>query len=48
MLVHTLMEIDPQFPTVTSEQRDELQQVKETLEAQAPKGAEPDPFAAIT
>src|SRR4051795_6059811 len=48
VLVHTLMEIDPQFPTVTSEQREELQKVKETLEAQAPKGAEPDPFAAIT
>jgi len=48
VLVHTLMEIDPQFPAVTSEQRDELQKVKETLEAQAPKGAEPDPFAAIT
>ena len=48
VLVHTLMEIDPQFPTVTSEQRDELQKVKERLEAQAPTGSEPDPFAAIT
>ncbi len=44
VLVHTLMEIDPQYPTVTDEHRKELFQVKETLEAQAPKGAAADPF----
>jgi PPK2 family polyphosphate:nucleotide phosphotransferase len=46
VLVHTLMEIDPQFPAVSDEQRHELQEIKKALEAQAPKGAAPDPFAA--
>jgi PPK2 family polyphosphate:nucleotide phosphotransferase len=44
VLVHTLMEIDPSFPTVGKKQRDALAEVKETLEAQAPSGAAPDPF----
>jgi PPK2 family polyphosphate:nucleotide phosphotransferase len=44
VLVHTLMEIDPRFPPVTDERREELHQIKEELEAQAPKGAAPDPF----
>jgi PPK2 family polyphosphate:nucleotide phosphotransferase len=44
VLAHALMEIDPHFPRVTQEQRDELDAVKEALEAQAPKGAAPDPF----
>jgi PPK2 family polyphosphate:nucleotide phosphotransferase len=46
VLVNTLMEIDPQFPKVTSEKRQALQEVKELLESQAPKGAAPDPFEA--
>ena len=46
VLVHTLMEIDPQFPRVTKRQREELQVVKRALEAQAPEGAAPDPFQA--
>ena len=46
VLVHTLMEIDPQFPVVTQERHQALLEIKETLEAQAPKGAAPDPFAA--
>ncbi|HKR98724.1 MAG TPA: polyphosphate kinase 2 family protein [Candidatus Dormibacteraeota bacterium] len=46
VLVNALMEIDPQFPKVSDEQRAELQEIKKALEAQAPKGAEPDPFAA--
>jgi len=45
VLVQTLMEIDPRFPRVSQEQRDALQQVKHELEAQAPDGAVPDPFA---
>ena len=44
VLVHTLMEIDPRFPTVTKERREALLEVKQELEAQAPKGAAPDPF----
>lgn len=44
VLVHTLMEIDPQFPTVAKGQRAALLEVKASLEAQAPKGAAPDPF----
>ncbi|MFL5864932.1 MAG: polyphosphate kinase 2 family protein [Solirubrobacteraceae bacterium] len=45
VLVHTLMEIDPRFPRVTKEQRRTLLEVKQALEAQAPEGAAPDPFA---
>lgn len=44
VLVHTLMQIDPRFPTVTEQQRQALMEVKKALEAQAPKGAAPDPF----
>ena len=44
VLVNTLMEIDPRFPRVTKEQREALLEVKHGLEAQAPKGAAPDPF----
>jgi PPK2 family polyphosphate:nucleotide phosphotransferase len=46
VLVHTLMEIDPQFPVVDAEQRGALGEIKLELEAQAPKGAAPDPFEA--
>ena len=44
VLVHTLLDIDPRFPTVTKEQREALLEVKRELGAQAPKGAAPDPF----
>jgi PPK2 family polyphosphate:nucleotide phosphotransferase len=44
VLVHTLMQIDPQFPHVGKKQRDALLEVKASLEAEAPKGAAPDPF----
>ena len=46
MLVHALMQIDPRCPTVSDEARRELAHVKLDLEAQAPKGAAPNPFAA--
>jgi PPK2 family polyphosphate:nucleotide phosphotransferase len=46
VLVHTLMDIDPQFPAVDDEQRKALLEVKAQLEAEAPKGAAPDPFEA--
>ena len=44
VLVHALMEIDPRFPAVTKQQRQALLEVKQALEAQAPKGAAADPF----
>jgi PPK2 family polyphosphate:nucleotide phosphotransferase len=46
VIAHTLMELDPRYPRVTKARREELQRIKLELEAQAPKGAEPDPFAA--
>src|SRR5947209_5670389 len=46
VLVHTLMEIDPQFPKVGAQQREALGLIKQELEAQAPEGAAADPFAA--
>jgi PPK2 family polyphosphate:nucleotide phosphotransferase len=44
VLVHALMELDPRFPAVGKEERLRLAEVKEALEAQAPKGVAPDPF----
>jgi PPK2 family polyphosphate:nucleotide phosphotransferase len=44
VIAHALMEIDPQFPTVTDEHRDELLRIRHMLTEQAPKGAPPDPF----
>jgi hypothetical protein len=46
VLVHTLTGIDPQYPGVSAEQREQLLLVKKELEAQAPGGAPADPFAA--
>jgi PPK2 family polyphosphate:nucleotide phosphotransferase len=46
VLVTQLMELDPRYPTVSKQQRDALQEIKRALEAQAPKGALPDPFEA--
>ena len=44
VLVNALMEIDPRYPSVTKKQRQALLEVKRDLEAEAPKGAAPDPF----
>jgi PPK2 family polyphosphate:nucleotide phosphotransferase len=46
VLAHTLMEIDPQYPTVSREARKDLLVAKMELEQQAPKGAPADPFEA--
>jgi PPK2 family polyphosphate:nucleotide phosphotransferase len=46
VLVQALMDIDPQFPTVSDEKRESLREVKRELEAQAPTGAAADPFEA--
>lgn len=44
ILAHSLVGLDPSYPPVTDQQRQELLEVKATLEAEAPKGAAPDPF----
>jgi len=46
VIVNAIMEIDPRYPTVSDETRASLQEIKQTLEAQAPEGAAPDPFEA--
>jgi PPK2 family polyphosphate:nucleotide phosphotransferase len=43
-IVNALIEIDPRYPVVDEKARDDLLRVKADLEAQAPKGAAPDPF----
>jgi PPK2 family polyphosphate:nucleotide phosphotransferase len=45
VIAHTLLDIDPRFPPVSEQQRETLLEVKRELEAQAPKGSAPDPFA---
>jgi PPK2 family polyphosphate:nucleotide phosphotransferase len=45
VLAQALMDIDPRFPTVTKEQREALREAEQALEAEAPGGAAPDPFA---
>ena len=44
VIAHTLIELDPRYPTVDDAARRELEKVKDALEAQAPAGAAPDPF----
>jgi PPK2 family polyphosphate:nucleotide phosphotransferase len=44
VLVHTLMELDPQFPEVGEERERALMQVRAALEDEAPEGAARDPF----
>src|SRR5918993_825166 len=46
VLAHTLIGIDPQYPTVDEETRLQLLTAKGELEAQAPDGAAPDPYQA--
>ena len=46
VLLNTLIEIDPQYPTISDEARNALLASKKELEAQAPEGAEADPIAA--
>jgi PPK2 family polyphosphate:nucleotide phosphotransferase len=44
VLVQTLMEIDPQYPTADPQARRALQEARAKLEAEAPKGAALDSF----
>jgi PPK2 family polyphosphate:nucleotide phosphotransferase len=46
ILAHTLFQIDPRYPTVSDEARAALLEAKAELEAEAPKGAAPDPVEA--
>lgn len=46
VLVNTLFELDPQYPTVDDEARAALLVSKKELEAQAPEGVAADPIAA--
>jgi PPK2 family polyphosphate:nucleotide phosphotransferase len=46
IIAHTLIQIDPQYPVVDDAKRAELLTAREELLAQAPDGAEADPFAA--
>jgi PPK2 family polyphosphate:nucleotide phosphotransferase len=46
VLANALMEIDPQFPTVSGPVHKELLAAKEELELEAPAGAPADPYAA--
>ncbi|MYW63352.1 polyphosphate kinase 2 family protein [Streptomyces sp. SID8379] len=46
VLVHTLMDIDPQYPEIGDKSRSELAREKRKLEREAPAGAVPDPYAA--
>lgn len=45
ILAHTLIEIDPRYPTVDDRTRRNLLDVKRDLEAEAPEGAPADPYA---
>jgi PPK2 family polyphosphate:nucleotide phosphotransferase len=44
-LAHTLIGIDPTYPEVSADTRRELLAVRKELEAEAPKGADADPYA---
>jgi len=46
VIVDTLMRIDPRYPPVGEEQRRDLEAARLQLMAEAPDGAEADPFAA--
>jgi PPK2 family polyphosphate:nucleotide phosphotransferase len=46
VLAHTLMEIDPRYPKVDTARQQDLAETKGLLEAEAPKGAAPDPARA--
>jgi PPK2 family polyphosphate:nucleotide phosphotransferase len=46
VLAHALIGIDPQFPTVGEDAVRSLDEARQELEAEAPDGAAPDPFAA--
>ena len=46
VIANALIQIDPRYPIIAPEARKALKETKSELEAEAPKGAAPDPFAA--
>jgi len=48
VIANALIRIDPRYPTVGEEQKADLLVAKQALEAEAPKGAAPDPIEAET
>ncbi len=46
VIASALIDLDPQFPKVDDEQRARLEEIRAELEAEAPPGAAPDPYAA--
>ncbi|MEU8225701.1 PPK2 family polyphosphate kinase [Kribbella sp. NPDC048915] len=46
VIANALIDLDPRYPKVDKKARAALQEIKATLEKQAPKGAAADPFAA--
>jgi PPK2 family polyphosphate:nucleotide phosphotransferase len=46
VLAHTLMDIDPRYPQVDKARQEDLAETRALLEAEAPKGAAPDPAKA--
>src|SRR4249919_1301113 len=46
VIANALIDIDPRYPIIDKEAHEALQEIKKTLEAQAPLGAAADPFAA--
>jgi PPK2 family polyphosphate:nucleotide phosphotransferase len=48
VISNALIDIDPRYPTIDDKARAALEEVKKTLEAQAPPGAAADPFAEET
>jgi len=46
VIVQALVELDPQYPSVSDDDRRALAEAKSQLEAEAPAGAPADPFAA--
>jgi hypothetical protein len=45
VIASALIDIDPRYPTIDKAAEEKLQEIKKTLEAQAPAGAAADPFA---
>jgi hypothetical protein len=45
-IADALIDIDPRYPTIDKKAQETLEEIKKTLEAQAPPGAPADPFAA--
>ena len=45
VIANALIDIDPRYPKIDKAAEEKLQEIKKTLEAQAPPGAAADPFA---